>query len=148
MCCSAINNIVLKQLKHLAAENFTLANYDNVVDIVIEECPKIDQLALLEHCNNLTRVKLDNINFGTKTYEYFRDNIFKLKGIDVGADNAQLTGTVYFDVLTGVQYNELVARYPKLLISFGQIDSNITFTYEYITMNICIISNLNTILYI
>lgn len=135
----AVGSLELKKLPYLSTEldpvtsqsHFVLDSYENVTKLNIEECPLINQLQIFESCTTLIQVKLDNINFGTKTYEYFRDNVFKLKGVDDGRDNAQLTGTVTFESLTGAQYNEIASRYPGLQISFNALAATVTFVYEY-----------------
>ena len=123
----ALNNIELKNLQYLATENFKLSSYNYVVDLTVVGCPLINQLALLEACTKVRRVKLDNINFGTKTYEYFEEKIFNLSGADTDKVNAQITGTVHFENLTGAQFNELKSRYPNLTISYDLLTSVITF---------------------
>ena len=123
----AINDIELKQLKYLSTTGFNLSSYDNVVTLLVEKCPLIDQLSLLESCTKVTKVKLDNVNFGTKTFEYFENNIFKLNGFDEDNPYAQLAGTVHFESLTGAQFNELKTRYPNLVITYDLLTSIITF---------------------
>lgn len=123
----AINGLTLKNLRYLDAAKLQLDSYDNIIDLTVENCPLINQLSLLESSNKVTKVKLDNVHFGTKTYEYFENSIFKLKGIDETATNAQLAGSVHFDTLSGAQYNELKTRYPNLVVTYNTLTSTITF---------------------
>jgi hypothetical protein len=123
----AINALTLNNLNYLTTDNINISSYDNLVDLIITNCSLIDQLTLFETCTALTKVKLDNINFGTKTYEYFENNIFKLKGFDDAQPNAQLTGTVHFEVLDGQQYNEITSRYPGLTITYDSLTSIVKF---------------------
>jgi hypothetical protein len=128
----AVNDINLKGLRYLSTANFKIArNQENqiasVVDLAIENCPLIDQFSIFSACPNLNRVKLDNINFGTQTYEYFVNNIFKLKGLDDDHPNAQLTGAVYIEELTGEQFNELKLRYPNLKVTYTNLQSQLIF---------------------
>lgn len=122
-----LTSLDLKNLWYLSTENLKLSSYDYVVDLTVVGCPLLDQLILLEACTNVRRVKLDNINFGTKTYEYFEDKIFKLGGTDTDIANAQITGTVHFESLTGAQFNALKARYPYLVITYDLLTSIVTF---------------------
>ena len=134
----AVNDITLKRLKYLKTDNIKLqssdnSGYDNVIDIFIEGCPQVDQLSILEKCVNVKRVRLDNINFGTKTYDYFANEtngIFKLKGLTAAneeTENAQLTGSVHFESLTGAQFNKLRTCYPNLRLTYDTLTSTITF---------------------
>lgn len=126
----AVNSIVLKRLKYLTSSNLKLTSKENVVDLVVEGCQSINQLELLESCVNVNRVRLDNVNFGTKTYDYFSTNIFKLKGLtatNTELDNAYIVGSVTIESLTGAQFNELRERYPNLNISYNSLESTIKF---------------------
>jgi hypothetical protein len=123
----SVNDLTLKNLNYLSNTGIVLTSFGNVVDLIVEGCPLIDQLSLLETCHNLNRAKLDNINFGTQTYNYFVNNIFKLKGIDNDGAHAQITGTVHFENITGAQFNEIKKRYPKLVVTYDLLTSTITF---------------------
>jgi hypothetical protein len=127
----AINGINLKNLIYLSSENFKLENYNNVVDLMVENCPLIDKLDLLNKCINLKRLRLTDVNLGTVTYDYFEEKLFKLKGIAANGedtiDNAWITGECYFEELTGDQYAELTTRYPGLKINFDKLYTKLIF---------------------
>jgi hypothetical protein len=126
----AINNISLKNLIYLSSDNFKLADYASVVDIIIEDCPLIDQASLFNRCNNLRRARLIGVDFGTVTYEAFKAKVFGLKGLTASGEetsNAVLVGKVKFDRLTGAQFDELTTRYPDLVITYDLLESTITF---------------------
>jgi hypothetical protein len=128
----AVTVLTLTNLKHLSTDKLKItvdkdSNYFSITDLNITGSPSIDQLSILEKCINVINVKLDNVNFGTKTYEYFENNLFKLKGIDDGYANAQLTGTVHFENLDGAQYNEIASRYPNLKITYDSLESIVKF---------------------
>ena len=134
----AINNITLKKLKYLDSDDFNLSSYENVVDIIVEDCPLIDKAALFDRCPNLNRARLIDVDFGTRTYEYFEQNLFDVKGLTATGettDNAYLTGTCYIDTLTGPQYTELKKRYPYLDVKFGTLTSYVTFKYQGVDEN-------------
>lgn len=116
----AVNSLTLKNLSYLTTDGIKLSSYDHIVDLTVEGCKLVDQLSLLEACKNLNTVKLDNINFGTKTYEYFVENMFKIA-------DATIVGTVHIESLNGTQFNELKARYPKLTVTYNTLVSNIKF---------------------
>jgi hypothetical protein len=132
----AVTILNLRSLKYLtdaglkltgvANDDGTIA-YTSIVDLTIEDCPHITALNLFEACPNVVNVKLDNIHFGTKTYKYFEDNIFKLKGFEGEHSNAKLTGSVHFESLNGEQFNEIRRRYPNLTITYDALTSVIKF---------------------
>jgi hypothetical protein len=132
----ALTTLTLKGLKYLADNNLKITGvtdaegkmtYPSIVDLSIEDCPQITALTLLEACPNAVNVKFDNINFGTKTYKYFEENIFKLRGFEGELSNAKLTGTVHFTDLTGEQFNEVRTRYPNLVITYDALTSVMKF---------------------
>ena len=132
----ALTTLTLKGLKYLTDSNLKITGvtnadgnmtYPSIVDITVEDCPQINSLALLEACPNAVNVKFSNIDFGTKTYEYFEENIFKLRGFEGETSNAKLTGSVRFESLTGAQFNEIKTRYPNLVIAYNALASTIKF---------------------
>ena len=126
----ALNSITLKDLMYLKTNKLTLESYDNVLDLIVEGCPQIDSLSLLEKCKNVKRLRLLDIVLENVTYEYFKNNIFKLKGINASDEetpNAWLTGVAKFGELTGTQYTELRTRYPYLTIEYEKLTCTVTF---------------------
>ena len=126
----AVTTLELKKLKYLSLDNIKIVDlnnthYDSVATLVLENCPLIDVTELLARCKNLKNLRLSGVNFGTKDYSYFEDNIFiNTKG---EAINASITGAVHFTNLAGSQYNELKSRYPQLAITYDNLASTITF---------------------
>lgn len=133
----AVNNITLKNLIYLSSDNFKLNldiegnnNYDSVVDLIIENCPLIDVVALFNSCKNLARVRLAGVDFGTVDYDYFKTNVFNITGLTASGEdtpNAVLIGKAKFNNLTGEQFNELKTRYPDLEITYDYLESSVTF---------------------
>ena len=127
----AVNGLSFKNLKYLASENIYLESYDNVVSLIVENCPLINKLELLENCKNLQRLRLTDVDLGEVTYKYFEDNLFKLKGVAANGEditeNAYITGVCYIETLTGDQYNEISSRYPNLTINFGTLQTKVVF---------------------
>lgn len=126
----AVNTIKLENLMYLTDENYKLSSYDNVVQLIIEDCPNIDALALLNKCTNVTSLRLVDVDMGDTSYEYFEEKLFKLEGVDafgnVGGP-AWISGKAKFDKLTGTQYNTLHSRYPQLEILFNELTCTVEF---------------------
>lgn len=130
----AVTTLKLKKLKYLSLDNIKVVNptniiYDSIIELDLENCPLINEIALFERCTNLRRLRLSGVDFGTKTYSYFEERFFNLAWADEHGEptNAYLSGTVHFVDLTGAQYNELKARYPRLAITYDNLTSTITF---------------------
>lgn len=132
----AVTTLALNSLNYLTdtglnitgvTDDNGITTYPSIVDLTVEDCPGINALTLLEACTNAVNVRLNNINFGIKTYQYFEDNIFKLRGFDGETSNAKLAGSVRFESLTGEQFNEIKQRYPNLRISYNALTSIIKF---------------------
>ena len=126
-----LNSLSLKDLMYLRTDKLTLESYVNVVDLIVENCPLIDPIELLNKCVNVKRVRLLDIKLENVTYEFFEQNIFKLKGLnseDEETENAWLTGVVKFSgELTGTQYTELKRRYPNLTIEYDSLKCTMKF---------------------
>ena len=133
----AVNDITLRRLQYLAAANLKVASYDNVKDLVIEDCPLLSPLTLLESCKNIERVRVNNIDFGTREYSYFthvvdgvETGLFRLAGLTADGketENAQLSGTVNIVSLDGAQLNAIKTRYPNLTVTYDNLISYVTF---------------------
>ena len=126
----AINSLELKNLMYLSDENLKLESYNNVVDLTVENCPLINAIDLLHTCNNTKRIRLIDIDLGEVTYDYFENNIFKLKGLNSSGEettDAWITGTAKFKNLTGTQYQELKRRYPYLTITYDLLTCSVIF---------------------
>ena len=54
---------------------------------MVENCPLIDKLDLLNKCTNLKRLRLTDVNLGTVTYDYFEEKLFGLKGIAANGED-------------------------------------------------------------
>lgn len=139
----ALTSLKLKNLPYLvytddvATNKLKMASYAYVVDLIVDGCPLIDKVNLLSKCTNLNRVRLTDVNFGSVTYDYFKDNLFGLRGFsstDSETPNAYISGTCYItstddNEFTGVQYENLAIRYPDLKINFNTLKSEVTFKY-------------------
>jgi hypothetical protein len=127
----AVNGLGFKNLRYLDSKNIKVESYNNVVSLIVENCPLINKAALIDSCNNLQRIRVTDVNLGTRTYEYFENKLFKLKGIAANGedilDNAYITGECYIEELTGEQYANIVEKYPNLTIKFGTLTSEVVF---------------------
>jgi len=127
-----VTTINLRNLSYLGNDGLVLESYDDVVDLVVENCPLINKIDLLDNCVNLKRLRLTDINFGDIEYDDFAEKFFGLGGLSSsGADlaNAYISGTCHINSLTGEQYSNLNTRYPELDIGFGTLTSKVTFKY-------------------
>ena len=127
----AVNNITLKNLQYLSTNNLKLSSFGQVTELIIEECPLIDQFELFQKCSALTHARLMDINFGNLSrFNNFMAMIEGIKGRTAANDEtayAVFDGTVKFEYVTGAEFNVLAERYPLLEVAYDTLESIITF---------------------
>ena len=137
-----LTTLALKKLPYLTTENIKIENnnYDSILDLIVEGCPNVDAIELLNSCTKLNRARLIDVVLEDVTYDYFYNTFIHrllpdgsygpLKGIsasDEQTDNAVITGVAKFKSLTGTQYNELRTRYPNLDIRYESLTCVVQF---------------------
>ena len=137
-----ITTLSLKKLPYLSTENIKIEDndYNSILDLIVDGCPNVDAIELLNKCTKLNRARLIDVVLENVTYEYFYNTFIHrllpdgsygpLKGIsasDEQTSNAVITGVAKFNTLTGSQYNELKTRYPELEIQFKTLRCNVEF---------------------
>lgn len=136
-----LTSLTFKKLRYLTTDKIKLepsdkyseGDYSSILDLTVEDCPKINAITLRGRCTNLQRLRLTDVVFGTTTYDYFKNNIFDLKGIDGSGnvtDHAWITGTAHFDHLTGTQLQELKTRYPHLEVTYNTLECTVQFKLD------------------
>ena len=151
---ASTESITIKNQKYLQDSAFSVAAYDRISQITIENCPLVDIKKLFTNCgggDRLLSVRLTGINYnydettGISSGWYFedasylknlfprRDNNGKLVGGIVDPEDsskdATLSGTCYIKKLSGIDYAEIKKHYPALTVEFGELTSEVTFEY-------------------
>jgi hypothetical protein len=162
---ASVNTIVIKNQHYLYPQNgvpgeenfvegFSVAGYQKVRTLCIENCPNLNTNEILAQCyddvNNkytVERVRLTGIEWGTSETPLADANFIKslfprfdtegkliggIRGIDEKnkpLEDAYLVGTCYIADLSGEEYAEIKGHYPNLDIKYGTMTSTITFKY-------------------
>lgn len=123
----SINNLNIQN--QLYIQDLSLASYDNIKTLCIDNCPTIDTVDLLNKCKNVERVRLTDLHWDLPDISFLR-TLYHLKGLDErgqNTDDAYLIGTVYIENLTGAEYTEVRTHYPYLNITYGELVCTVTF---------------------
>ena len=111
--------------------DFTMAGYDALKTMTIENCPTIDAIAIAHAAPNLTNVRITGLNLHWETVDdEFIEFFSNIGGIDDDGDltdTATISGTCYIEALTGEQYARVQEVFPYLDITYGQLASVITY---------------------
>jgi hypothetical protein len=103
---NSISSLTIQNLYYL--KNLSLSSYDNLTSLNYENCPNVDELALIQKTNNLKQVRLANINW-TDSGDNYRghlgstailNRLLAMGGINEagnGVDQSVLTGKILID---------------------------------------------------
>lgn len=149
---ASINTLVIKNQQYI--NDFSIASYENIRTLRIENCSTLNTNEILAACTNnegkytVERVRLTGINWTLDNADFIKSLFPKfdedgklisgIRGIDENNNNredAYLVGTCYIDKLTGTDYTEIKKHYPYLDIKFGEMTSAVSFKYEDIEGN-------------
>lgn len=114
--------------------DFTMAGYDALRTMTIENCPTIDAIAIAYAAPNLTNVRITGLNLHWETVDdEFIEYFANIGGIDDEGDLtdiAIISGNCYIEELTGTQYRRIQEVFPYLNITYGHLTSVITYMDE------------------
>jgi hypothetical protein len=100
---NSISSLTIQNLYYL--KNLSLSSYDNLTSLNYENCPNVDELALIQKTNNLKQVRLANINWTDDGDNYrghlgstaILNRLVAMGGINEagnGVDQSVLTGKI------------------------------------------------------
>lgn len=114
--------------------DFTMAGYDALRTMTVENCPGIDSVAIAHSAQGLTNIRLTGLNLHWSTVDNaFIDFFSNLGGIDDEGkltDTAIISGTCYIETLTGAQYARIREVFPYLTVTYGELTSVIVYMNE------------------
>ena len=114
--------------------DFTMAGYDALRTMTVENCPGIDSVAIAHSAQGLTNVRLTGLNLHWSTVDNaFIEFFSNLGGIDDEeklTDTAIISGTCYIETLTGAQYARIREVFPYLTVTYGELTSVIVYMNE------------------
>lgn len=116
---NTLTSINMKNLMYLT--NLSIAGYDSISTLIIENCNTIDVKDLLNKAKNVNRVRITGIDW-TLDDTSILDRIYKMAGIDkngYNVDKAVLAGTVHVPVVKQQQLYNYQRAWPDLEIVFN-----------------------------
>ena len=126
---TTIANLTMKNQEYI--EEFSMDGYSALKTLLVENCPAIDTLSILDNATNLERVRLTGVdwNYPDTSFLYeLKDR--RLAGIDENGTNTDimwLDGTCHIGYLTGAELVEIKAMYPYLTITYDTLESQLIY---------------------
>ena len=125
-----ITNLTLKNQIYIS--DFSMEGYDKLKTLCLENCPTIDELALLNNAKALERVRLTGVDWSFDDVS-FLESLYTLGGLDengLNTDVAHISGTCHIKELTGAERAEIAAAFPYLTITYDTIESQLIYMSE------------------
>ncbi len=126
---ATVTNLTLKN--QLYIEDFTLAGYENIKTLHIENCPAIDTWAILDAATSLERLRLTNVDWefdDAATLLSFTNR--GLGGVDeygYNTDKPHISGKAHIKTLTGEEFAQIAETFPYLEITYDSLASYLIF---------------------
>lgn len=114
-----LTSINMRNLKYLS--NLSIAGYDQITTMVIENCSTIDCADLLDKCPKVNRVRIIGVDWNLDSADLLA-KLYKLGGIDkngYNTDQSIVTGKVHIPVMK-----------EKILIQYNTVWSDLEITYN------------------
>lgn len=114
-----LTSINMKNLMYLT--NLSIAGYDSISTLIIENCDTIDVKDLLNKARNVNRVRITGIDWTLEDTSLL-ERIYKMAGIDkngYNVDRAVLAGTVHVPIVKQQQLYDYQEAWPDLEIVFN-----------------------------
>ena len=129
---NAVTSIFAKNLMYV--KEFTLQAYNLLTTLNVSGSPALDTLTIAMNAENLTRVRLIDIDWRTTVKAYWTlMRLHEANGIDDDGHNTEngvLTGSVYFDGISPTKYKELTDTIKTVTFTYGQLLEEHTVTFK------------------
>ena len=129
----AIGSFVAKNLIYL--NKLDVASWNNLTYLIVENCPAIDVLNVVNNASNLNRVRLIGLDWtGDNKLEndVILNKLYNMTGIDNSGYNTQqsvLSGQVHVNLIKEKKLAEYNAAWPDLQISYNTMVQQFTVTF-------------------
>lgn len=124
-----LTSINMRNLKYL--DNLSIAGYDQITTMIIENCSTIDCANLLSKCPKVNRIRIIGIDWDLESADLLA-KLYKLGGVDkngYNTDQSVLTGKVHVSVMKEkilAEYNE---AWSDLEITYNTLINQFTVTF-------------------
>ena len=120
---ATITDLTLKNQLYIS--DFTLAGYDNIASLNIQNCPTLDTFDLLTKSTNIQRVRMTDVNWEFENAIYILGLINRnVGGIDENGYNTEkprISGVCHIEKLTKSQLNTITAYFPYMTITYTEL---------------------------
>lgn len=138
------NNLTLKGQKYLTNDGIVFANYNSLSQLVIDNCPNINILDLLERCKDdddnytLKFLRLTGVDLGEVSYDYLMNKLATIGGIDDSnityfpdeSRAAYIQGTCRIPKISGNELANIVRLFPYLTVTYDELILDVTYKSE------------------
>ena len=115
-----VSNLTLRN--QLYINDLRLEGYENIASLNIENCPTIDEQAILQQCTNIKRVRLTDVDWSFDDVSFLMGLVNSgIKGIDengLNVDIPQISGTCHIKELTSQEMATIKSYFPYLTITY------------------------------
>lgn len=127
---STLKNLTL--LNQIYIDDFVMAGSEEIKTLRIENCPTIDEKAILLSSTNLERARLVGVDWNIDDVSFLR-SLYNIAGIDetgANTDFIHVSGKCHINTLTGAEMAEVVEKFPYLEITFTNLTAQLIFMSE------------------
>lgn len=130
----AIGSFVAKNLIYLS--KLDVASWSNLTYLIVENCPTIDVLNVVNNASNLNRIRLIGLDWtGNNALENddILNRLYNMNGVDNSGYNTQqsvLSGQVHVNLIREKKLAEYNKAWPDLQISYNTKIDQFTVTFE------------------
>lgn len=126
---ATIANLTIKNQEYI--EEFSMEGYGALKTLLVENCPAIDTLSILDNATNLERVRLTGVEWEYDDTSFLYElKARNLAGIDENGANTDimwLDGTCHIKSLTGAEMAEINAMFPYLKITYDNLETQLIY---------------------
>jgi len=125
----AIGALSIRNLIYLTI--LDVASYDKLTTLLVENCPTVDLLEMINSANNLSRIRLIGIDW-TLEDDTLLDRLLTMTGIDANGYNTTqsvLAGQVFIPTVKEKKLAEYNKAWPDLKISYNTLVQQFTVTF-------------------
>ena len=124
-----MTSVNMKNLHYLT--DLSIAGYDNITTMVVENCDVIDVKELIGKCPKVNRVRITGVDWNLENTDLL-ERIYQMSGLDkngYNADQSVLAGKVHVPVMREIKLAEYKKAWPDLTITYDSMINQFTATF-------------------
>ena len=126
---ATLTSVNMRNLVYLT--DLSIAGYDAITTIILENCNVIDSVELLNKCNKLNRVRILGVNWQLDDTTLL-DRLYNMSGIDkngYNTDQSVLTGKVHVPVVKQNQLQNYNTAWSDLKVEYNTLIAQFKVTF-------------------